>query len=67
MLRGPQAFVAHMLAKERVLFTIAYTSSAVATLYCSMHLKSFFLTALFSSIEVCEALSSLFSRYRSVH
>ena len=52
MLRGPLSFVAHLFAPERIVLALLYLSSAFATLYSAMHMRSLPLTALFSAVEV---------------
>ncbi|CAH1109793.1 unnamed protein product [Psylliodes chrysocephalus] len=51
---GPLAFLKHMFAKERLLVTITYGGTLVATLYCALHLQSTPFTVLFA---VCQIIS----------
>ncbi|EFA09012.1 Protein transport protein SFT2-like Protein [Tribolium castaneum] len=37
---GPLAYLKHMFSRERLLLTVTYGSTLVATLYCALHLQS---------------------------
>ncbi|KAG6755651.1 hypothetical protein POTOM_041484 [Populus tomentosa] len=51
-LKGPKNQLAHMSSKERLPFTLGFIGSMVGTLYVSMVLHSYFLSVLFSVIQV---------------
>ena len=54
-LRGAQAQVAHMIAPERLVLSLAYLGALLGTLYCSLVLHSYVLTIL-SSVAQAAAL-----------
>jgi hypothetical protein len=47
-LRGAQSQIAHMVAPERLVLSLAYVGALFGTLYCSLILHSYFLTILAS-------------------
>lgn len=53
MLRGPKAFLGHMLSHGNLGFTAAYLLCTIATLYAAMHIQSTILTAACAAGEVC--------------
>ncbi|KAJ8930250.1 hypothetical protein NQ314_016978 [Rhamnusium bicolor] len=53
---GPLVFLKHMLAKERLLLTITYSATLIATLYCALHLQSTPFTVLFAIGQIISLL-----------
>ncbi|XP_018561266.1 protein transport protein sft2 [Anoplophora glabripennis] len=53
---GPMAFLKHMFAKERLLLTLTYGGTLVATLYCALHLQSTPFTVLFAAGQIISLL-----------
>ncbi|KAL1817981.1 hypothetical protein DCAR_0522485 [Daucus carota subsp. sativus] len=51
-LKGPRNQLAHMSSKERLPFTLGFIGSMVGTIYVSMVLHSYVLSALFSVLQV---------------
>ncbi|WMV40022.1 hypothetical protein MTR67_033407 [Solanum verrucosum] len=51
-LKGPKTQFAHMFSMERLPFTLGFMGSMIGTLYVSMALHSYILSALFSVIQV---------------
>ncbi|KAJ8943101.1 hypothetical protein NQ318_009175 [Aromia moschata] len=49
---GPVAFLKHMVAKDRILITVVYGGTLVATLYCALHLQSTPLTVIFAIFQI---------------
>jgi hypothetical protein len=37
---GPLAYLKHMFSRERLLLTVSYGGTLIATLYCALHLQS---------------------------
>jgi hypothetical protein len=37
---GPLAYLKHMFSRERLLLTVLYGGTLIATLYCALHLQS---------------------------
>lgn len=50
------AFLKHMFAKERLLLTLTYGGTLVATLYCALHLQSTPFTVLFAVGQIISLL-----------
>ncbi|KAG5894461.1 hypothetical protein JTB14_032492 [Gonioctena quinquepunctata] len=55
-LYGPAAFLKSMFVKERLLLTITYGGTLVATLYCALHLQSTPFTVLFAAGQIISIL-----------
>lgn len=53
---GPLAYIKHMFSKERLLLTVTYGSTLIATLYCALHLQSTPLTVLCAVGQVVSLL-----------
>ncbi|KAM7492442.1 hypothetical protein LguiA_035363 [Lonicera macranthoides] len=51
-LKGPKNQLAHMSSKERLPFTLGFIGTMVGTIYVSMVLHSYILSALFSVLQV---------------
>ncbi|CAM0913993.1 unnamed protein product [Alopecurus aequalis] len=51
-LKGPANQLAHMTSKERLPFTLGFTGCMVGTIYASMVLHSYFLSVIFSILQV---------------
>ncbi|XP_022758878.1 protein transport protein SFT2-like [Durio zibethinus] len=51
-LKGPRNQLAHMSSKERLPFSLGFIGSMVGTIYVSMWLHSYFLSVLFSVLQV---------------
>lgn len=51
-LKGPKYQLAHMLSKERLPFTLVFLGSMIGTIYVSMVLHSYFLSVIFSVVQV---------------
>ncbi|XP_037459317.1 protein transport protein SFT2-like [Triticum urartu] len=51
-LKGPANQLAHMTSKERLPFTVGFTGCMVGTIYVSMVLHSYFLSVIFSILQV---------------
>ncbi|KAJ6674511.1 VESICLE TRANSPORT PROTEIN [Salix viminalis] len=58
-LKGPKNQLAHMFSKERLPFTLGFISTMVGTVYVSMVLHSYFLSVLFSVLQVPTSNSCL--------
>ncbi|KAJ1931283.1 protein transport protein sft2, partial [Linderina pennispora] len=52
LLRGPRAHTAHMLSRERLLFTVSYFGSVFFTLFFSVVVHSYLGTLLFVVVQV---------------
>ncbi|KAJ3694719.1 hypothetical protein LUZ60_000096 [Juncus effusus] len=51
-LKGPKNQLAHMASKERLPFTVGFLGCMVGTIYVSMVLHSYFLSVIFSVLQV---------------
>ncbi|KAI3419886.1 Vesicle transport protein [Psidium guajava] len=51
-LKGPMNQLSHMSSKERLPFTVGFVGTMVGTIYVSMVLHSYFLSVLFSILQV---------------
>jgi hypothetical protein len=56
VLQGPMAYLMHLFSPNRLIFTVAYFGSIVATLVFSMGMKSTILTILAVIVQVIAAL-----------
>lgn len=56
ILQGPRAYILHLLSVNRIVFTVVFFGSVLATLYLSVVLKSSILTIFTSLIEVLAVL-----------
>ncbi|KAJ1948264.1 protein transport protein sft2 [Linderina macrospora] len=52
LLRGPRAHAAHMVSRERLLFTVSYFGSVFFTLFFSVVVHSYLGTLLFVVVQV---------------
>lgn len=53
MLRGPAAFVAHLMGRDRWPLSLLYLTSVFATLYCAMGLRRSLPTLFTAACQVC--------------
>ena len=63
VLKGHQAFQAHLITRERLPFTIGYLGSLLGTLYSALWAKTYLLTIFFSLAQIIGLLYFLLSYF----
>ncbi|KAI9206035.1 ER-to-golgi vesicle protein transport Sft2 [Polychytrium aggregatum] len=56
LLKGPYSHFKHMISSERLPFTVAYVGTMIATLYFAVGVRSYFLTLIFSILQLVALL-----------
>ncbi|ENN71295.1 protein transport protein SFT2 [Dendroctonus ponderosae] len=58
---GPIAYLKHMFTRERIVLTLTYGGTLIATLYCALHLQSTPFTVLFAVGQIISLLWTVIS------